>query len=91
MWMMLQQDEPDDYVIATGTSYSIKDFCQLAFQEVGLDWAKYVELDNRYLRPLEVENLQGDSTKSWRKLGWKAKTLTPELVKIMVKYDLEKS
>lgn len=89
MWMMLQQDTPEDYVIATGTSYSIQDFCRLAFDEVGLDWTKYVELDRKYLRPLEVENLQGDSTKSWQKLGWKAKTLTPELVKIMVQSDLK--
>lgn len=89
MWLMLQKDSPDDYVIATGTAFSVKDFCRLAFQEVGLDWKKYTVLDERYLRPTEVENLIGDPTKARVSLKWEAQTHTPELVKIMVKSDLE--
>lgn len=89
MWLMLQQDTPDDYVVATGTAYSVKDFCELAFKEVNLDWEKFTIVDDRYFRPTEVENLIGDSSKAQEVLGWKPKTLTPELVKIMVKADLE--
>ena len=88
MWLMLQQDEPDDYVVATGTAYSVRDFCRIAFEQVGLDWEKYTVIDERYLRPTEVENLIGDPSKAKEKLGWKAKTLTPELVKIMVESDV---
>lgn len=89
MWLMLQQSEPDDYVVATGAPYTVKDFCQFAFDAVGLDWEKYVEIDDRYLRPTEVENLIGDASKAHKILGWKAKTHTPDLVKIMVHSDLD--
>jgi GDPmannose 4,6-dehydratase len=88
MWLMLQQDEPDDYVVATGTAYTVRDFCRIAFEQVGLDWEKYTVIDERYLRPTEVENLIGDPSKAKEKLGWEAKTLTPELVKIMVEADV---
>ncbi|CAN2170754.1 Gmd GDP-D-mannose dehydratase [Candidatus Nanopelagicaceae bacterium] len=88
MWLMLQQDKPDDYVIATGTAYSVRDFCRIAFEEVGLDWEKHTVIDERYLRPTEVENLIGDPFKAKERLGWQAKTLTPELVKIMVEADV---
>ncbi len=88
MWLMLQQDEPDDYVVATGTAYSVRDFCRIAFEQVGFDWEKYTVIDERYLRPTEVENLIGDPSKAKAKLGWKAKTLTPALVKIMVEADV---
>ncbi len=89
MWLMLQKDNPDDYVIATGTAFSVRDFCKLAFEEVGLDWEKFTILDERYLRPTEVENLIGDPAKAKNSLNWEARTHTPELVKIMVKSDLE--
>ena len=89
MWLMLQKDSPDDYVIATGTAFSVRDFCRLAFEEVGLDWEEFTVLDERYLRPTEVENLIGDPTKARINLNWEAQTHTPELVKIMVKSDLE--
>lgn len=89
MWLMLQNSEPDDYVVATGVPYTVKDFCQFAFDAVGLDWEKYVEIDDRYLRPTEVENLIGDASKAHKILGWKAKTHTPDLVKIMVHSDLD--
>lgn len=87
MWLMLQQDVPDDYVVATGTAYSVRDFCRIAFEQLNLDWEKYIVIDERYLRPTEVENLIGDPSKAKEKLGWSAKTLTPELVKIMVEAD----
>jgi GDPmannose 4,6-dehydratase len=90
MWLMLQQNQPDDYVVATGTSYSVEDFCQMAFDEVNLDWKKYTVFDSSYLRPLEVENLQGDPSKSLSRLGWKAQTFVPQLVKIMVAADIKK-
>jgi GDPmannose 4,6-dehydratase len=89
MWMMLQKDSPDDYVIATGTAFSVRDFCRLAFEEVGLDWEEFTVLDERYLRPTEVENLIGEPTKARNALNWEAQTHTPELVRIMVKSDLE--
>lgn len=88
MWMMLQQDEPDDYVIATGESWSVRDFLDHAGRHVGLDWKKYVEFDARYLRPSEVPILQGDPSKARTKLGWKPKTTFDELVKLMVDADL---
>ena len=88
MWLMLQQDNPDDYVVATGTAYSVRDFCRIAFEHAGLDWEKYTVIDERYLRPTEVENLIGDPSKAKARLGWQANTLTPELVKIMVEADI---
>jgi GDPmannose 4,6-dehydratase len=89
MWLMLQQDAPDDYVIATGHSYSVQQFLEAAFQELGLHWQDYVEFDPRYLRPTEVDHLEGDATKARTLLGWQPKVSFPELVQMMVKSDLE--
>lgn len=90
-WMMLQQPEPDDYVIGTGESHSVKDFLIAAFKHAGInDWEKYVEIDPRYFRPTEVEDLIADASKAKQKLGWEPKTKFDELVKIMVDADLEK-
>lgn len=89
MYLMLQQPEPDDYVIATGVSYSVRDFCEMAFSHVGLDYREFVLVDRRYLRPTEVDVLLGDASKAARKLGWKPKTSLEELVKLMVDSDLE--
>lgn len=88
MWLMLQQEKADDYVIATGETHSVKEFLDEAFGLVGLDWKKYVEIDARYYRPAEVDLLLGDPTKAKEKLGWKSKTTFKELVKIMLEYDL---
>ncbi|HUK81016.1 MAG TPA: GDP-mannose 4,6-dehydratase [Verrucomicrobiae bacterium] len=88
MWMMLQQDQPDDYVIATGETHSVQEFCEEAFGLVGLDWRKHVELDKRYLRPAEVDILIGDSGKAKRQLGWEPKVKFKELVRIMVEADV---
>jgi GDPmannose 4,6-dehydratase len=90
MWLILQQTEPDDYVIATGKTWSVRDFLDKAFAVVNMDWKDYVEFDERYLRPTEVESLIGDATKAKNKLGWEAKTSFDQLVKIMVKSDLKK-
>ena len=90
MWRMLQADEPADYVVATGTSYSVGDFVRMAFEHAGLDWEKHVKFDPRYLRPTEVDDLIGDATKAKDVLGWQAQTFTPELVKIMVDADRER-
>ncbi|MDR3606943.1 MAG: GDP-mannose 4,6-dehydratase [Oligoflexia bacterium] len=89
MWLMLQQNAPDDYVIATGKTWSIRDFLDRAFGAVGLDWNKYVEIDPRYFRPAEVDLLIGDATKAERTLGWKPKTSFDELVQMMVRADLK--
>jgi GDPmannose 4,6-dehydratase len=89
MWLMLQADEPDDFVIATGTEYSVKDFLHFAFSHVGLEWEEYVKFDPRYLRPTEVDALVGDSTKARKALGWEPEVLTPELAAIMVDADRE--
>jgi GDPmannose 4,6-dehydratase len=88
MWRMLQHDTPADYVIATGTSYSVRDFVSLAFDHVGLDWEKYVDYDQRYVRPTEVDSLIGDASKAATDLGWKAQVHVPELVRVMVDADL---
>ena len=88
MWLMLQADEPDDFVVATGTSYSVRDFVEFSFEHVGLDWKKYVKYDERYERPTEVDALIGDSSKAESVLGWKAKVLTPELATLMVDADV---
>jgi GDPmannose 4,6-dehydratase len=88
MWKMLQHDTPADYVIATGTSYSVRDFVSLAFDHVGLDWEEYVDYDARYERPTEVDSLIGDASKATTELGWKAQVHVPELVRIMVDADL---
>ncbi len=89
MWMMLQHDKPEDFVIATGETHSVREFLEVAFRHVGLDWEKYVEIDPRYFRPTEVDLLQGDPTKAARELGWKPKTTFEQLAKIMVDADME--
>jgi GDPmannose 4,6-dehydratase len=88
MWMMLQHDNPDDYVVSTGTDYTVRDFLKLSFEHVGLDWEKYVKFDERYLRPTEVDALVGDSSRARNALGWVPKVLTPELAEIMVDSDI---
>ena len=88
MHLMLQQDEPDDYVIATGETHSVEEFCELAFAHVGLDWRDHVVTDERFLRPAEVDLLIGDSTKARTKLGWTTTVSFPELVTRMVESDL---
>ena len=89
MWMMLQQKRPDDYVIATGQTRSVRDFCQAAFAYLGLDYRKYVVVDKLYWRPTEVDILQGDASKARRKLGWKPTVTFDELVRLMVDADME--
>ena len=89
MWQMLQQEKPDDYVIATGRTASVKEFCEMAFAHAGLDYKDFVAFDQRYLRPAEVDILQGDSTKAREKLGWQATTTLEQLVAMMVDGDLE--
>lgn len=88
MWMMLQQDEPDDYVIATGETHSVKEFVELAFRAAGLDWEKYVVIDPKFLRPAEVELLIGSPKKAKENLGWSPKVGFPELVSMMVEEDI---
>ncbi len=89
MWLMLQQDKPDDYVIATGETHSIRDFIDVAFQEIGvLNWDKHIGQDPRFMRPAEVDVLRGDSTKAQTELGWKPKTSFRELVEKMVNNDI---
>ena len=90
MWLMLQQDEPDDYVIATNEAHSVREFAEKAFDVVGLDWQEYVKVDKRFLRPLDVTFLQGDYSKAKEKLGWKPKVKFDKLVKIMVNEDLNR-
>jgi len=87
MWLMLQQDAPDDYVIATGESHSVRDVLDVAFATLGLDWQQFVELDKRYLRPTEVDHLCGDASKARAKLGWKPTVTFRELIEMMVKAD----
>jgi GDPmannose 4,6-dehydratase len=87
MWRMLQQDEPTDFVLATGSGYTVRDFCQFAFEHAGLDWEKYVKHDPRYERPSEVDALIGDPSKAHDLLGWKAEKHAPELARIMVEAD----
>lgn len=89
MWLMLQQDEPEDFVIATNETHTIRDFLEEAFGHVGLKWEDYVEIDPRYYRPAEVDLLIGDASKAKKKLGWEPKVTFKELVKIMVEADIE--
>lgn len=89
MWRMLQQDKPDDYVIATNETHSVREFLEVAFAHVGLDWSKHVEIDSRYYRPAEVDLLIGDSSKAKRQLGWEPKTKFVDLVKLMVDADVK--
>jgi GDPmannose 4,6-dehydratase len=89
MWLMLQQDEPDDYVVATGETHSVAEFVERAFAEVGIsDWQKYVKQDPKFFRPAEVDLLIGDASKAFDKLGWKPEVSFPELVRLMVQNDL---
>ncbi|MBC7591551.1 MAG: GDP-mannose 4,6-dehydratase [Salinibacterium sp.] len=88
MWRMLQHDTPDDFVVATNTAYTVKDFLRLSFEHVGLDWEKYVKFDERYLRPTEVDSLIGDYSKAKELLGWTPSILTPRLAEIMVDADV---
>jgi len=88
MWLMLQQPEPDDYVIATNETHTIRECLEVAFGRVGLDWQKYVEIDPRYYRPAEVELLIGDYSKAKRKMGWEPKTKFKDLIELMVDADL---
>ena len=88
MWLMLQQDEPDDYVIATGEMHSVRELCEVAFGRVGLDWERYVRVDDRYRRPTEVDELCGDASKAATALGWQPKTKFRELVELMLEHDM---
>ncbi|MBU1356258.1 MAG: GDP-mannose 4,6-dehydratase [Candidatus Edwardsbacteria bacterium] len=89
MWLMLQQEQPDDFVIATGRTHSVRDFCRIAFEHVGLDYNDYVKIDQKFVRPAEVDLLLGDSTKAQKALKWNIKVPFEELVKMMVDTDLE--
>ena len=89
MWLMLQQDKPDDYVVATGECYSVKEFVNETFEYLDLDWHKYVEIDPLYFRPSEVDHLQGDASKAKKVLNWKPKVSFSELVRMMVDADLQ--
>ena len=89
MWLMLQQSEPDDYVVATGETHSVREFVEIAFGAAGLDWKKYVVLDPKFLRPAEVELLVGDPAKAKKKLGWAPKVSFQELIKMMVDADIK--
>jgi GDPmannose 4,6-dehydratase len=88
MWRMLQVDEPSDYVVATQTAYTVRDFLQFSFEHVGLDWEKYVRFDERYMRPSEVDALIGDASRAYDLLGWKPQVLTPQLAPLMVDADI---
>ncbi len=89
MWRMLQQEQPDDYVIATNETHSVREFLEAAFSRAGLNWAKHVEIDPRYYRPAEVDLLIGDYSKATRKLGWEPRIKFAELVKLMVDADIQ--
>ena len=89
MWRMLQHDTPSDFVVATNTAYTVKDFLELSFGHAGLDWQKYVKFDERYLRPTEVDSLIGDAAKAKEVLGWTPTILTPRLAAIMVDADIK--
>jgi GDPmannose 4,6-dehydratase len=90
MWAMLQRDEPEDFVVATGRTQSVGEFCRLAFDCAGLDWEKYTELDPGLLRPAEVELLMGDASRAREKLGWAPRCTLEELVEMMVRADLRR-
>ena len=88
MWLMLQQAEPEDFVICTGETHSVREFCELAFAHVGLNWEDHVVVDERFMRPAEVDLLVGDYSKAAAELGWKPKTSFAELVRLMVDADM---
>jgi GDPmannose 4,6-dehydratase len=87
---MLQQDAPEDYVVATGSSHSVKEFVEMAFSAMGLDWRDHVKTDERFIRPAEVPELRGDASKAKEKLGWVPKTSFEELVEMMVRADMDR-
>jgi GDPmannose 4,6-dehydratase len=89
MWLMLQQDSPDDYVIATGETHTVQECCEVAFGALGLDWQEYVRIDEQFLRPAEVDLLVGDPAKAKRQLGWEPKTSFEELIRLMAEADAE--
>jgi GDPmannose 4,6-dehydratase len=91
MWQILQQDKPDDFVVGTGEQHSVKEFVEQAFSYVGLDWKKYVKIDQKYFRPVETEDLAADSRKIKKTIGWKPKIAFKDLVKIMVDADMRKA
>jgi GDPmannose 4,6-dehydratase len=90
MWLMMQQDTPDDYVIATNEACTVQEFAEKAFEIAGLNWEKYVSVDKRFIRPLDVNYLQGDYSKAREKLGWEPKVKFDRLVEIMVKADIDR-
>ena len=89
MWLILQQDKPDDFVIATGETHSVREFADTVFQKLGLDYKKYIEIDQKYFRPSEVDVLKGDSSKARKELGWAPKVKFKQLIEMMVESDLE--
>ena len=90
MWLMLQQPQPNDYVIATGETYSVRDMCKLAFEHVGLNWEDYVKVDKAFLRPSEVDILVGDASKAKEELGWEPEVTFDQMIRMMVDADLER-
>jgi GDPmannose 4,6-dehydratase len=88
MWLMLQQEEPDDFVICTGETHSVREFCEVAFSHAGLNWEDHVVIDPAFMRPAEVDLLVGDATKAADKLGWKPATSFHDLVSMMVDADI---
>jgi GDPmannose 4,6-dehydratase len=88
MWLMLQQPEPDDYVIATGQTHSVREFCEIAFGYLGLDYRDFVVQDERFFRPAEVDLLVGDAGKARQKLGWQPTVSFEDMIRLMVDYDL---
>jgi GDPmannose 4,6-dehydratase len=90
MWLMLQRDQPDDYVIATGVCHSVRELVEIAFARVGLDWQKYVKVDPALLRPAEVDHLLGDASKARKALGWSPQVEFRKLIEMMVDADLQR-
>ena len=90
MWLMVQQQQPDDYILATGTTQTVREFCRLAFSHVGLDYERYVKIDPAFMRPAEVEVLLGNPAKAQRKLGWTPRTSLQQLVEMMVEADMRR-
>ena len=91
MWMMMQHDKPDDWVLATGETHTVREFAEAAFKEVGLDYQEFVQISEKYFRPNEVNHLLGDYSKAKKSLGWEPKTSFNDLVKMMVEHDIEEA
>jgi GDPmannose 4,6-dehydratase len=89
MWLMLQQDKPEDYVIGTNTAYSVQNLCEVAFGCAGLDWREHVEVDERFIRPTEINAARGDFAKAKAELGWQPRTYFHDLIRLMVEHDLK--